>query len=67
MGKKKEIVHVKCTDCKFATLILYREDSVVISKCSATGEREVANASRVCDLYEKDIRKKEIQKLYEMF
>lgn len=67
MGKKKEIIHVKCTDCRHATLILYRPDSVVISKCSATGEREVANASRVCELWQKDNEQKEIIKPYEMF
>lgn len=66
MAKKEEIL-VKCANCKNCDLLLYEKNGVVIADCLIKGEREVANAVRICELFKQSVNSKEITKLYEMF
>lgn len=58
ISKNKTIV--KCITCKHAVLYGYGTDPV-IADCKKHGDRQVANAPRVCDDYIEELNKQIIQ------
>ena len=50
--RKNNVLH-KCRDCTHATILMWKNDPLIAACKMKNGERFVANASTLCDVWEK--------------